>query len=113
MKVALVVTSGLPVVGREAQAIDNARAADAFWRSPTALGKCSEPETFWSSTAPIMTIVKGEAEDIQLLMATPEYQRLVMAATLLFQDFSWELRMVGFDPLFSQFEAAVKELALA
>lgn len=113
MKVALVVTSGRPVVGREAQAIDNARAADAFWRNPAAEGKCSEPETFWSSTAPVMTIVEGEAADMQMLMATPEYQRLVMAGTLLFQDFSWELRMVGFDPLFSQFEAAVKEMGLA
>ena len=113
MKVALVITSGVPVVGREALAIDNARAADAFWRSAAAEGKCSEPEMFWSSTAPGMTIVKGEAEDMQMLMATPECQRLVMAAPLLFQDFGWELRMYGFDPLFSQFEAAVKEMGLA
>ena len=48
-----------------------------------------------------------------MLMATPECQGLVMAAPLLFQDFSWELRMYGFDPLSSQFEAAVKEMGLA
>jgi len=97
MKVALVVTSGVPVVGREAQAIDHARAADAFWRSAAAEGKCSEPEMFWSSTAP----------------ATPEAQRLVMAAPLVFQDVTWELRWYGLDPLFSQFETAVKEMGLA
>ena len=113
MKVALVVTSGVPVVGREAQAIDHARAADAFWRSAAAEGKCSEPEMFWSSTAPTMTIVKGEAEDMQMLMATPECQRMVMEAPLLFQDVTWELRLYGLDPLFSQFEAAVKEMGLA
>ena len=113
MKVALVVTSGVPVVGREAQAIDHARATDAFWRTAAAEGKCSEPETFWSSTAPTMTIVKGEAEDMQMLMATPEAQRLVMTAPLVFQDFSWELRWYGLDPLFSQFETAVKEMGLA
>ena len=113
MKVALVFTSGVTVVGREAQAIDHARAADAFWRSAAAEGKCSEPEKFWSSTAPVMTIVKGEAEDMQMLMATPEAQRLVMAAPLLFQDVSWELRLYGLDPLFSQFETAVKEMGLA
>ena len=71
MKVALVVTSGQPVVGREAQAIDSARAADAFWRNAAAEGKCSEPEWFWSSTAPAMTIVKGEAQDMQMLLAHP------------------------------------------
>ena len=113
MKIALVVTSGLPVVGREAQAIDNGRQADAFWRNAAAEGKCSEPEMFWSSTAPTMTIVKGEATDLQILMAAPEFQRLVTAAPLLLQDFSWELRMYGFEPLFSQFEAAVKEMGLA
>ena len=113
MKVALVFTSGLPVVGREAQAIDHVRAADAFWRSAAAEGKCSEPEKFWSSTAPVMTIVKGEAEDMQMLMATPECQRLVMASALLFQDHSWEVRLYGLDPLFSQFETAVKEMGLA
>jgi hypothetical protein len=113
MKVALVITSGVPVVGREAQAIDHVRAADAFWRSAAAEGKCSEPEKFWSSTAPVMTIVKGEAEDLQRLMATPEYQRLLMAAPLRFQDYSWEFRMYGLDPLLSQFEAAVKEMGLA
>jgi len=113
MKVALVVTSGVPVVGREAQAIDHARATDAFWRTAAAEGKCSEPETFWSSTAPTMTIVKGEAEDMQMLMATPEAQRLVMAAPLVFQNVSWELRWYGLDPLFSQFETAVKEMGLA
>lgn len=113
MKVALVITSGVPVVGREAQAIDHVRAADAFWRSAAAEGKCSEPERFWSSTAPVMTIVKGEAQDLQMLMATPECQRLVMAAPLLFQDVTWEFRMYGLDPLLSQFEAAVKEMGLA
>jgi hypothetical protein len=113
MKVALVFTSGQPVVGREAWAIDHGRAADAFWRSAAAEGKCSEPEWFWSSTAPAMTIVKGEAEDMHMLMATPEWQRLIMAAPLLIQNFSWEWRMCGFDPLFSQFEAAVKEMGLA
>ena len=113
MKVALVITSGVPVVGREAQAIDHARAFQAFWRSAAAEGKCSEPEVFWSSTAPNWTIVKGEAEDLQMLMATPEAQRLVMTAPLVFQDFSWELRWYGLDPLFSQFETAVKEMGLA
>ena len=48
-----------------------------------------------------------------MLMATPEAQRLVMTAPLLFQDVSWELRMYGLDPLFSQFETAVKEMGLA
>ena len=113
MKVALVFTSGLPVVGREAQAIDSGRQSHAFWRKAAAEGRCSEPEMFWSSTAPGMTIVKGEAEDLQMLMATPECQRLVMAAPLLFQDVTWELRMYGLDPLFSQFETAVKEMGLA
>jgi hypothetical protein len=113
MKVALVFTSGLPVVGREAQAIDHVRAADAFWRSAAAEGKCSEPEKFWSSTAPVLTIVKGEAEDLQMLIATPECQRLIMAAALLFQNHAWELRMYGLDPLFSQYETAVKEMGLA
>ena len=113
MKVALVVTSGLPVVGREAQAIGNGRQSDAFWRKAAAEGRCSEPETFWSSTGPTMTIVKGETEDLQMLMATAECQRLVMAAPLLFQDFRWELRLYGIEPLFSQFEAAVKEMGLA
>ena len=113
MKVALVFTSGLPVVGREAQAIDHARASEAFWRSAAAEGKCSEPEVFWSSTAPTMTIVKGEAEDLQMLIATPECQRLIMAAALLFQNHAWELRMYGLDPLFSQYETAVKEMGLA
>ena len=68
---------------------------------------------FWSSTVPTLTIVKGEAEDLQRLMATPEAQRLVMTAPLVFQDFSWELRWYGLDPLFSQFETAVKEMGLA
>ena len=113
MKVALVITSGVPVVGRESPAIDHVRAFEAFWRSAAAEGKCSEPERFWSSTAPVMTIVKGEAEDLQMLMATPEAQRLVMTAPLVFQDVSWELRWYGLDPLFSQFEAAVKEMGLA
>lgn len=113
MKVALVFTSGQPVVGREARAIDHGRAADAFWRNAAAEGKCSEPETFWSSTAPAMTIVKGEAEDMHMLMATPECQRLIMAAPLLLQNVSWELRMCGLDPLFSQFDSAVKEMGLA
>jgi len=48
-----------------------------------------------------------------MLMATPECQRMVMEAPLLFQDVTWELRMYGLDPLFSQFEAAVKEMGLA
>ena len=113
MKVALVLTSGVPVVGREAQAIDHARASEAFWRTAAAEGKCSEPGVFWSSTAPTLTIVKGEAEDLQMLMATPEAQRLVMAAPLVFQNVTWELRWYGLDPLFSQFETAVKEMGLA
>ena len=113
MKVALVITSGVPVVGRESPAIDHVRAFEAFWRSAAAEGKCSEPERFWSSTAPVMTIVKGEAEDLQMLMATPEAQRLVMAAPLVFQNVSWELRWYGLDPLFSQFETAAKEMGLA
>ena len=48
-----------------------------------------------------------------MLMATPEAQRLVMAAPLVFQDVSWELRWYGLDPLFSEFETAVKEMGLA
>src|SRR5664280_3294792 len=83
----------------------------AFWRTAAAEGRCSEPETFWSSTAPAMTIVKGEAEDMHMLMATPECQRLIMAAPLLLQNVSWELRMCGLDPLFSQFDSAVKAVS--
>jgi len=113
MKVALVSTWTTSVVGREAQTIAYAREADDFWSKQAAAGKCSEPEWLWAMKGPHMWMVKGEMDDLQMLMATPEAMRLITMGTLLCQNFEWGYYVCGREQNLALFEAVAKELSLA
>ena len=113
MKAALVVTWTIAVPGRERQSIDYAREVDEFWGKQAVEGHCSEPEWFWASHGLSTWIVKGEYEQLLMLMAMPEAQRLMMMGRLLVQDFTYQICIYGREEMVAPFEALTKQLQLA
>lgn len=113
MKAASIVRWTVPVPGREKQAIEYGREVDEFWGKQAADGRCSEPEWFWAPRGESYWIVKGDLEQLLMISATPESQRLLYKGQLLMQDFGYDLYVHGREEALKPFEDVAKELGYA
>ena len=56
--------------------------------------------------------MKGEYEQLLMLMAMPEAQRLMMMGSLFVQDFAYQICMYGREEMVAPFEALTQQLQL-
>lgn len=112
MKGAMVVTWTGVRPGRERMALDYGREVDDFFGKFAAEGKCATPKWFFARTGTNVWLVEGELEDLLLISAAPEGERLTTKGPLINEGFMVEFCSTERDAMFASFEAALDELKI-
>lgn len=112
MKGAMVVTWTGNRPGRERQGLAYAREVDEFFGRFAAEGKCTSPKWFFAQTGPSVWLVEGEMEDLLMISASPEGQKLAAEGSLFSEGWTVELCSTDRDTQFRMFEGILDELSI-
>lgn len=112
MNGAMVVTWTGTRPGRERLALEYGRDVDDFFGKFAAEGKCTPPKWFFARTGPSVWLVEGEIEDLLMISASPEGQKLVTKGPLLNEGFTVEFCNTERDMMFAHFEGLLDEMKL-
>lgn len=110
MKGAMLVTWTGIRPGRERQSLAYGREVDDFFGKFVAEGKCSAPKWFFARSGPSVWLVEGELEDLLMISAAPEAEKLTIKGPLLNEGFTVEFCSTERDMQFSSFEGVLDEL---
>lgn len=93
---ALVFTYGLPVVGREAAALESLADGQVFFAKMAADGRCAEPEVFHHGYGGGMMIVRAETPNtLHDILMMDEPRALIAAAMFTTTKFHYEMFVTG------------------
>lgn len=112
MKGAMLVTWTGNRPGRERMSLDYGREVDDFFEKHAAEGKCSTPRWYFARTGPSAWVVEGELEELLMISATPEAQKLITKGPLLNEGFTIEFCSTERDTMFANFEGVLEELEI-
>lgn len=112
MKGAIVVTWTGIRPGRERLSHAYGQEVDDFFGQFVAEGKCTSPKWFFSRTGPSVWLVEGEIEDLLMMSATPEAQKLIAKGPLLNEGFTFEFCSTERDAMFASMEGIYDELKI-
>lgn len=113
MKGAMVVTWTGVRPGRERLSLAYGREVDDFFAKYVSEGKCTSPKWFFARTGPSVWVVEGEIEDLLMISATPEAERLTARGPLLNEGFTVEFCSTDRDTQFANFEGILDELKIS
>jgi hypothetical protein len=94
---ALVAKWRLAVVGREMKALEYGVEVAEYWGKLAEEGKCTVPETFFSTCTAAMWMVKGDLDVLRGIMATDAAQILILKGEWLLDSFGYEFLITGAD----------------
>jgi len=95
MDTAIVTIWKIPFPGREMKALEFAAQAAEYWGKQAAEGRCTSPEMFFFPNGVGMWMVKGERQDLEILISGDEARRLLVRGSLLLEDWQFTLAEAG------------------
>lgn len=114
---ALIATWSHAIPGREAAALKAFQQSQDFWRRMASEGKCSEPQVWMKADASFgISIVEGDADALEAMQETDEYEKITDEANLVVQDFQRSLFHGGASDevahIMNNWKAAASELGI-
>ncbi|MEE6273231.1 hypothetical protein [Georgenia wangjunii] len=114
---ALIATWSHPVPGREAAALKAFQNSQSFWQRLADEGKCSKPLVWMKADASSgISIVEGDAEALNAIIESDEYEKVNDEANLVVQDFKRSLYHGGSSDevghIMKNWRAAAEELGI-
>lgn len=112
MNGAMVVTWTGTRPGRERRALDYGREVDEYFGKFAAEGKCTSPTWYFARSGPSVWVVEGQVEDLLMISASPEGERLMDMGPLLNEGFTVEFCSTERDRMFATFEGILDEMKI-
>lgn len=85
---ALIATWSHPVPGREAAALKTFQQSQEFWRRLCGEGKCNETQVWMMADGSAgMSVVEGDAETLNAILESDEYEKINDEANFVVSDF--------------------------
>ena len=95
-KAALMISYGLPIPGREVQALNNLADGQAIFGKLAADGKCAEPEVFHRADGGGFMLIRAEAPEIlHEILEMEEVRHAINTALYTARDFHHEIMVSG------------------